>query len=86
MGFSRLLTVRSQDFDINYIAYDVIGTEDHVWIYDENVYNSYKVGDNIEFNAKVYAYHRNPDRHNRQVSMDFSLKDLQDIKKIAGYN
>ena len=80
------LTVRFSDTDINYIAHDVVGTEDHVWVCDDAVNKDYKVGDNIEFNAKVYAYRRNPDKHNGQISIDFSLKELRNITKIASYN
>ena len=80
------LTVRFTDIDIYYVCHDVVGTEDHVWIYDDAVYKNLHVHDNIEFNAKVYAYRRNPDKHHGQTSIDFSLKELENVKKIKSYS
>ena len=87
-GWSLLknLTVRFHDIDINYCVHDIIGTEDHIWIFNDEVSNDYKVGDNIEFNAKVYAYRRNPEKHSGKQSMDFSLKELRNIKKLDNYS
>ena len=80
------ITVRFTDMDINYVFYDVVGTEDHVWIHDEEINQNYKAGDNIQFTAKVYAYRRNPDKHGGHESMDFSLKELENIKRIDDYD
>lgn len=80
------LTVRFRDTDINYVFHDVVGIEDHVWVRDDVVSKDYKVGDNIEFSAKVYAYRRDPAKHRGQISTDFSLKELRNVRKIASYN
>lgn len=76
---------RFKDINANQSIKDVVGTEDHIWIYDAYVYNHFKCGDCIQFTAKVYAYHRNPEKHNGKESYDFSLKDLDNIRKINGY-
>ena len=47
------LTVRFAEMDMNYNICDVVGVEDHVWIYDTNVTKNYKAGDNIEFSAST---------------------------------
>lgn len=64
----------------------MVCTEDHVWIYDDAVYKYFHAHDNIEFNAKVYAYRRNPDKHHGQATIDFSLKELENVKKIKSYS
>lgn len=55
---------------------------DHVWIYDMEPLEKcgIQVGDNIEFTALVYAYHR------KDGTEDYSLKGLQNIKKIESYD
>ncbi|MCM1175475.1 MAG: hypothetical protein NC341_10545 [Blautia sp.] len=59
----------------------VKGKEDHIWVFDKRPFFKarVKVGDCVSFTGKVYAYRR------QDESIDFSLKDCEDIKKIDSY-
>ena len=78
-----LLTALCVEFtDFNYMSIRTIKDfVDHVWIFDMEplAKANVKKGDNIEFTALVYAYHR------KDGSVDYSLKDLKDIKQIDSY-
>jgi hypothetical protein len=80
------LIISFKDIDMNNVMHDVVNIEDHIWIFDDDVFTKYKIGDNIEFTAKVYAYHRNPAKHNGKISINFSLKDIKNIKIIDEYD
>lgn len=60
----------------------VKGKEDHIWIFDKEPF--IKVGikakDCVSFTGKAYAYKR------QNNSIDFSLKECEDIKKIEQYS
>lgn len=57
------------------------GKEDHIWIYNPEPFlkKKIKVGDCVAFTGLVYAYKRNND------SIDFSLKQCEEIEKIDEY-
>lgn len=57
------------------------GKEDHIWIYDKEPFikKKVKVGDCVAFTGLAYAYKRNDD------SIDFSLKECEDIEIIDEY-
>ena len=75
------LYLKFTDYDWRY-GDDVVETyEDHVWVYDDQPFKDagIEVGDNVQFSALVYAYHR------KDGTEDYSLKAPQDIKKIESY-
>ncbi len=82
----KYLTIRFREMDINYIFHDVVGIEDHIWVVDEDVYNNCEIGDYIEFTGKAYAYRRRTARVKQEGEIDFSLKDIENIRKIERYN
>lgn len=59
----------------------VEGKEDHIWIYDKTPFikKKVKVGDCVAFTGLVYAYKR------ADESIDFSLKECEDIEIIEKY-
>lgn len=59
---------------------DVVGREDHIWICEEPVYSMCETGNRIRFNAIVYAYYRNPEKHGVEDAYDFSLKGLENVR------
>lgn len=75
--FKRLY-INFMEMDGNYVT----GKEDHIWIFDKRPFfrARVKVNDCVSFTGKVYAYKR------QDGSMDFSLKDCEDIKKVDSYN
>lgn len=56
------------------------GKEDHVWM-EQSGFESFKVGDCIEFFAEVYRYVKT----GNGKMIDYSLRNPTDIKKIKGY-
>ena len=74
--FKRLY-IDFMEMDGNYVT----GKEDHIWIFDKKPFfkAGIKVYDRVSFTGKVYAYKR------QDKSIDFSLKDCEDIKKIDSY-
>lgn len=80
MGNKYLLKNLVVEFDDDgyYYCDTILDTEDHIWVYDDEILRKtgIKSGDVIEFTALAYAYHRS------DGSEDYSLKCLQDIKKI----
>lgn len=57
------------------------GKEDHIWTYDKEPFikKKVKVGDCVSFTGLAYAYKRKDD------SIDFSLKECEDIEIIEEY-
>lgn len=75
--FKRLY-IDFMEMDENYVT----GKEDHIWIFDKRPFfkAKVKVNDCVSFTGKAYAYKR------QNKSIDFSLKDCEDIKKIDSYD
>lgn len=75
------LYIKFNTYDWRYGNEEVKDYEDHVWIYDAQPFKNanIKVGDNVQFSALVYAYHR------KNGTKDYSLKAPQEIKKIKKY-
>lgn len=57
------------------------GKDYHIWVFDTDPFikNNIAKGDLVEFRGIVYAFHR------KDMSVDFSLKECTDIKKIKNY-
>lgn len=75
------LYVEFEDYDYRSCS-TIKAIVDHVWIYDMEPLEKcgIQIGDDIQFTALVYAYHR------QDGTEDYSLKGLQDIKKIESYD
>lgn len=60
----------------------VEGKEDHIWIFDKKPFikAGIKVNDCVFFTGKAYAYKR------QDKSVDFSIKECENIKKIGQYS
>ena len=58
------------------------GREDHIWIFDKEPFikAGIKVKDCVSFTGKAYAYKRHDN------SIDFSIKECEDIQKIDQYS
>lgn len=60
----------------------VKGKEDHIWIFDKEPFikAGIKPKDCVSFTGKAYAYMR------RDKTIDFSVKECEDIQKIEQYS
>lgn len=58
------------------------GREDHIWIFDKEAFirAGIKVKDCVSFTGKAYAYKR------QDKSIDFSVKECEEIQKIDHYS
>lgn len=56
------------------------GKEDHVWM-EKSEFESFKVGDCVEFYAEVYRYLKT----GNGKLIDYSLRNSEEIKKIPAY-